>query len=285
LEVALLTAIGQDPVGDFLLNFLEQEGVVTQFIPRKPGHRTSAVVLGIEPPDKFPLVYYRDNCADIELTIDDILAAPISSSKVLEISGTALSKEPSRSAAFFAAELARTAGTKIVLDIDFRADQWHDSRAFGVTVRALLPKVDIAIGTEEEVNAAMLRDPSQITITDSQISAPKISGDVEANIKALLALGPEALVVKRGSKGATVHLKDSTVTHVPGFPVEVYNVLGAGDAFASGFLYGYVKGWDWYKAARMGNACGAIVVTRHGCANFMGYEGEVLAFIEARGGF
>jgi 5-dehydro-2-deoxygluconokinase len=285
LDVALLTAIGQDPVGDFLLNFLDQEGVDTQFIPRKPGRRTSAVILGIEPPDKFPLVYYRDNCADIELTIDDILAAPITASKVLEISGTALSKEPSRSAAFFAVEQAKAAGTRIVLDIDFRADQWHDPRAFGVTTRALLPRIDIAIGTQEEINAAMLRDPSQIKITDSQISAPVISGDVEANIKALLGLGPQALVVKRGAQGATVHLADGKIIEVPGFPVKVYNVLGAGDAFASGFLYGYVKGWDWYKAARMGNACGAIVVTRHGCANHMGYEAEVLAFIEARGGF
>ena len=69
------------------------------------------------------------------------------------------------------------------------------------------------------------------------------------------------------------------------FPVEVHNVLGAGDAFASGFLYGYLKGWDWQRSARMGNACGAIVVTRHGCANFMPYEQEALTFIEERGGF
>lgn len=285
VDVALLTAVGPDPVGDFLLNFLEKEGVATQFIPRKPGHRTSAVVLGIEPPDKFPLVYYRDNCADIELTIDDILAAPIPTCKVLEISGTALSKEPSRSAAFFAAEQAKAGGAKVALDIDFRADQWHDPRAFGVTVRSLLPNLDIAIGTVEEVNAAMLRDPDQIKITHSQISAPEISGDVEANIQALLALGPEALVVKRGAKGATVHLEDGTALEVPGFPVEIYNILGAGDAFAAGFLYGQIKGWDWYKSARMGNACGAIVVTRHGCANHMGYEDEVLAFVAERGGF
>jgi 5-dehydro-2-deoxygluconokinase len=285
VDVALLTAVGQDPVGDFLLNFLEKEGVETRFIPRKPGRRTSAVILGIEPPDKFPLVYYRDNCADIELTIDDVLAAPVSESKVLEISGTALSKEPSRSAAFFAAEQAKSGSAKVALDIDFRADQWHDVRAFGVTVRALLPHIDIAIGTEEEINAAMLRDPSQVKITHSQISAPEISGDIEANIQALLKLGPQALVVKRGSKGAAVHLEDGKVIDVPGFPVEVYNVLGAGDAFASGFLYGCIKGWDWYRSARMGNACGAIVVTRHGCANHMGYEDEVLAFIQERGGF
>jgi 5-dehydro-2-deoxygluconokinase len=285
LKVALLTAVGPDPVGDFVLHFLEQEGVETRYIPRKIGRRTSAVVLGIEPPDRFPLVFYRDNCADIELNINDVLATPIAESRFLEISGTGLSKEPSRSATIFAVEQARAAGTNVVLDIDFRADQWHDPRAFGVVVRSVLPMVDIAIGTEEEINAAMLLDPSQIEISDSQISAPTISGDTEANIHSLLTLGPEAMVVKRGARGATVNLQGGACIEVPGFPVEIYNILGAGDAFASGFLYGMVKGWDWYKACRMGNACGAIVVTRHGCANFMGYEDEMLGFIESRGGF
>ena len=110
---------------------------------------------------------------------------------------------------------------------------------------------------------------------------------MEANIGALLAVpsGPEMLVVKRGSQGASLHTRDGARQDVPGFPVEVYNVLGAGDAFASGFIYGRLSGWDAVKSARMGNACGAIVVTKHGCANFMGFFDEVMAFIEARGGF
>ena len=287
LNVALLTAVGRDKVGDFIVNFLRSEGVVTEYIPVKPGYRSSAVVLGIEPPDTFPLVYYRDNCADMQVGIDDVLAAPIAEARALEISGTGLSGEPNRSATFFAAELAQRAGRTVFLDIDFRADQWRDPRAFGVNIRALLPLVDVAIGTEEEVNAAMLKRPEDIRIRDQQISAPEVGGDTEANIEAMLNVpgGPEALVVKRGSAGATVHLRDGAVSEVPGFPVDIYNVLGAGDAFASGFIYGRLKGWDWYKSARMGNACGAIVVTRHGCANFMGYEDEVLAFVEARGGF
>src|SRR3989442_11474606 len=69
LRSALLTAVGNDLVGDFVLNFLNNEGVATEFIPRKTGKRTSAVILGIEPPDRFPLVFYRDNCADVEITI------------------------------------------------------------------------------------------------------------------------------------------------------------------------------------------------------------------------
>jgi len=88
LNSALLTAVGADPVGDFILHFLGNEGVETRYILRKPGHRTSAVVLGIEPPDTFPLVFYRDNCADIQLTIDDVLAAPIAESRVFQFAGT-----------------------------------------------------------------------------------------------------------------------------------------------------------------------------------------------------
>ena len=287
LNVALLTAVGQDKVGDFILNFLTNEGVVTDYIPVKPGYRTSAVVLGIEPPDTFPLVYYRDNCADMQFGIDDVLAAPIAQARALEISGTGLSAEPNRSATFFAAEQAKRAGKPVFLDLDFRADQWRDPRAFGVNIRALLPLVDVAIGTEEEINAATLQRPEDIVIRDQQISAPEIKGDIDANIGAILSVpnGPEALVVKRGSDGATVHLRKGDVVSAPGFPVDIYNVLGAGDAFASGFIYGRLKGWDWFRSARMGNACGAIVVTRHGCANFMGYEDEVLEFVDGRGGF
>jgi 5-dehydro-2-deoxygluconokinase len=89
----------------------------------------------------------------------------------------------------------------------------------------------------------------------------------------------------RGGEGTTVYTRGGQAIEAAPFPVRVYNILGAGDAFASGLIYGYLKGWDWRRAARMGNACGAIVVTRHGCANFMPYEQEALAFIEERGGF
>jgi len=284
LKTALLTAVGDDPVGDFILKFLRDEGVETRFIPRKSGYRTSAVLLGIEPPDRFPLVFYREGCADIQLGIDDVLGAPLEESRALLITGTGLSKEPSRSATIFAAERAKAQGATVFLDIDFRADQWHDPRAFGVVVRSVLPLVDVAFGTEAEVKAAGLSETT-ISIEHSQVTRPRIAGDLAQAIEALLKRGPEALVLKQGERGSSVYLPDGQVIHAPAFPVEVVNVLGAGDAFAAGFIYGYLKGWDWRKAARMGNACGAIVVTRPGCANFMPYEAEALKFIEEHGGF
>lgn len=285
LKSALLTGIGQDQVGDFLLDFLVKEDVETRFIPRKPGYRTSAVILGIQPPDNFPLVYYRENCADSRVNIDDVIHAEVGSFRLFEISATALNVEPTRSAGFFAAEEAVKNHVPILIDLDFRADQWHDARAFGITARAYLRNCTIALGTEEEILATMLNDPAQIQIKNQQISAPEIRGNVDAAIRDIMALGIEALVVKRGAKGSTVFLKSGEVIDVPGFPVEVVNVLGAGDAFASGFIYGYLNGWDWYKCCRMGNACGAILVTKPGCSNFNPTLEEAMQFIAGKGGF
>ncbi len=268
LRSALLTAVGDDEVADFVLQFLREEGVETTFIPRKPGRRTSAVVMSIQPPDRFPLTFYRDNCADIALSIDDVLQAPVAASRLLFVTGTGLSAEPSRGATFFAAETAQAAGRTVVVDIDYRAIAWHEQRAFGPTIRALLRGADIAIGTEEEVLAA---------------GAEHEGTNIEQAIRTLLATGIEALILKRGARGATIYRRTGdggiTGSDVPPYPVEILNVLGAGDAFASGFLYGFLQGWSYEQAARLGNATGAIVVTRHGCANFMPTMAEVDAFV------
>jgi sugar/nucleoside kinase (ribokinase family) len=112
-------------------------------------------------------------------------------------------------------------------------------------------------------------------------------GELEAKLaKKNEVLGEvmEAVAEKVGSQGARIHVATGEVIEVPGFPVEIYNILGAGDAFGGGFIYGYVNGWDWYKSARLGNACGAIVVTKHGCANFMPTMPEIDVFVQAYGG-
>lgn len=285
LRAALLTGVGDDKVGDFILNFLRQEKVETAFIPRITGARSSAVLLGIQPPDTFPLVFYRNNAADSQLTIDHVNAIDMGEVRLIELSGTALNIEPSRSAVFHAVERANAHGVATLLDIDFRADQWSDIRSFGIMVRALLPSIKIAIGTEEELLAAMLEDASQVTIEHQQISAPTVSGDINKAIANVLSLGVEILVVKRGATGATVYDNKGNKEEVPGFPVVPLNILGAGDAFASGFIYGYLNGWDVYKSCRMGNASGAQVVLQPGCANFMPTLEESLKFIEKHGGF
>ncbi|HLM56279.1 MAG TPA: 5-dehydro-2-deoxygluconokinase [Pyrinomonadaceae bacterium] len=268
LRAAMLTAVGEDLVGDFVLNFLSREGISARFSPRKRGRRTSAFMLAIQPPDMFPIVPYRDNCADLELATEDVDRAPVADSRSLLITGSGLSRQPSRAATLHAAERARAHGNKVVLDLDLRAEVWPDTSAYTSAVRSALAGVDVVLGTGDELRTACggLRDPAE-------------------GAHVLLAGGPEAVVVKRSSASTLVFTRGGETVEAETYPVEVLNVLGAGDAFAGGFLYGYLKGWDWYKSARMGNACGAIVVTRHGCANFMPYEEEALRFINERGGF
>ena len=132
-------------------------------------------------------------------------------------------------------------------------------------MQTLLRSATLAVGTEEELAAA------------------SGSPDVAGGTATILQSGIRALVLKRGARGSTVFRPDGRPADVAPFPIEVLNVLGAGDAFASGFLYGFLQGWPLERAARLGNACGAIVVTRHGCANFMPTLDEVAAFVAERG--
>ncbi|NLS78973.1 MAG: 5-dehydro-2-deoxygluconokinase [Chloroflexi bacterium] len=283
LKVAMVSAVGADPVGDFVQRFLAAEGIETKYISRKPQHRTGAAALSIMPPDRFPLIYYRENAADIQLDIDDVLAAPFAQARAVLISGTGLSKEPSRSATLLAAEQARAAGATTFLDLDLRTDQWHDPRAYGVTMRAALRSIDVVIGTEDELRACNLHDPSQLSVRDSQVSSANVTGDLAAAVQRVLDGGPRLVVVKQGRRGAALVEAGREPVEIPGFPVEILNTLGAGDAFAGGLLYGFAQGWDWPKAARLGNACGAIVVTRHACSSAMPTMAEVEAFVHQRG--
>jgi 5-dehydro-2-deoxygluconokinase len=265
LRSALLTGVGTDQVGDFVLHFLAAEGVETRFIPRFADRRTSAVILTIMPPDRFPLTFYRDNCADIGLTVDHVRRAPIADSRLVFLTGTGLSVEPSRTATMLAAEIASGAGTTALLDLDYRPTVWPSAEAFGVHVRALARICDLSVGTEEELQAATGET------------------DVERAVARLFAGRLEMFVLKRGGDGCTIFTRVRTPAHVAPFKIEVLNVLGAGDAFASGFIYGQLQGWPPEQSGRFGNAVGAIVVTRHGCANFMPTLDEVRDFMRAHG--
>jgi len=282
LRTATLTAVGDDEVGKFVLGYLEKEGVITDYIPAKVGARTGLAVVGIQPPDKFPLVFYRENPADIYLTIEDVLALPLSQSRILLLSGTALSRGSCRDATLFAAEQARREGVTIFMDLDLRPDQWTDPRAYGLNIRTVLANVDVVIGTEEEFFAALAIDPAPVmagqAVTDAQQTL------LETLIRELLAtpVGPQTLVLKRGARGVTLYTRQGEMIDVAGFLVEVLNTVGAGDAFASGLIYSRAKGTAWSQAARFANACGALVVTRHGCATAMPTLDDVEMFLQNR---
>ncbi|UCH25598.1 MAG: 5-dehydro-2-deoxygluconokinase, partial [Trueperaceae bacterium] len=259
------------------------EGVDTECTVVKPGTRTSLAVVGVEPPDTFPLLFYRENPADVALSFDDLWSVPFRSCRALVLTGTGLSRSPRREVTFAAAELAAQRGVTVFLDLDIRPDQWHDPRAYSVNLRRLLPLVDIAIGTEEELYAALIRNPNPSESTSIKPLNGAERGELDERVGSWLErhTKPGVVVVKRGARGVSVRTRVAE-EHLPAFEVKPVNTVGAGDAFASGLIYGHLSGWGWRESAQFGAACGALVVTRHGCSEALPTAAEVRAFIAAQ---
>lgn len=276
LGASIVTGVGDDLVGDFVVRYLRDEGVGTEHIVRIAGKSTSLALLAVQPPDSFPLVFYRDDPADIHITVDDVAGVDVESATVIQVSANALSRGPCAVAVRDILRRATDAGTPVYMDLDLRPTEWEGPLDYGRQIRHAVTHVDVVVGTEEEYHAALADDPT-VTMGGGRVP-DTYRRELELRIDSLLELGPEAVVTKRGSSGATVRTADGALD-VDGFPVDIVNTVGAGDAFAAGLITSRLRGSDWSDAVRFANACGAIVVTRHGCASAMPTEREVEAFV------
>ena len=277
LRSIAFTAVGDDEVGRYVRHFLQGAGVDTQFIATKVGKRTGMAVVGVQPPDRFPLLFYREDPADIHLSLDDARKLPLGDTSAISLSGTALSRGSARDLSLYLAEQARERGLTTFIDLDLRPDQWSHALAYGLNMRRLLPLCDVIIGTEEEFYAALAPTPERV------MSGERVDdrGGLHQHLRDFAKDSEAVLVLKRGDRGVRIYQGDD-FGDVPGFPVEVVNTVGAGDGFASGLIYGWACSWDWERAARFANACGALVVARHGCARALPFKDEVEAFIESK---
>ncbi|RUT29288.1 5-dehydro-2-deoxygluconokinase [Arsenicitalea aurantiaca] len=265
LRSALVTRVGNEQMGRFIREQLAREGVETRGIVTDPDRLTALVLLAVESDSAFPMIFVRDNCADNALCEDDIDEAMIGSARAILVTGTHFSRDTTEAAQHKAIRIARSSGGKIILDIDYRPNLWglagHEAggsryiRSAHVTAKmqAVLPHCDLIVGTEEEVMIASGEE------------------DLPAALRAIRAHSSATIVLKRGPMGCIVYegvipedLEQGIVGK--GFPIEVYNVLGAGDAFMSGFLRGWLRGEPHATSATWANACGAFAVSRLLCA-------------------
>lgn len=278
LKSAMLSRVGDEQNGRFVKNQLAREGVDVSQVSTDPKRLTALVFLAIRDQDTFPHIFYRDNCADMGLETAHIDAAFIGACGALLISGTHLSNDATRAASQAAVAAAKAAGTRIVFDIDYRpvlwgltshgagASRYVASQAVTERISPVLPDCDLVVGTEEEIQIA---GGSEDTLTALR-NIRKVS-------KALIVLkrGPEGCVAYAEAIPATIEA--GLVAR--GFPVEVFNVLGAGDAFMAGFLRGWLRNEPLDACCRYANACGAIVVSRHGCSPAMATWPELQHFL------
>ena len=265
LKSAVITRVGDEHMGRFIREQLVREGVATEGVHTDPARLTALVLLGVRDEKTFPLIFYRDNCADAALDESDINEAFVASAAAVLVTGTHFAAPASNAAQHRAIGVARAHGRRVVFDVDYRPNLWglagHGageeryarSQAVTATLAPVLPLCDLIVGTEEELHIAGGAE------------------DTLAAIRAIRAVSSAVIVCKRGPMGCVVfpgkipaHL-DSGISG-PGFPVEVYNVLGAGDAFMSGFLRGWLRQEKLETCCAYANACGAFAVSRLLCS-------------------
>jgi 5-dehydro-2-deoxygluconokinase len=264
LKSALITGVGDEHMGRFIREQLEREGVDTAGVKTDPERLTALVLLGIRDQEQFPLIFYRENCADMGLTEADIDEDYILSARSVVATGTHLSNAQVEAATLKALRIAREGGLQTALDIDYRPNLWGvaghgdgesrfvESAEVTAKLQSTLHLFDLIVGTEEEFHIA------------------GGTTDTIAALKTVRAVSGATLGCKRGAAGAVAFTGDIPATldegeAGPGFPIEVFNVLGAGDGFMSGLLKGWLDGEDWPTALKYANACGAFAVSRHGC--------------------
>ncbi len=279
LKSGLITGVGKEQMGRFIIEQCAREGVATQGIKVDPDRLTALVLLAVEDEGVSPMIFYRPDCADMAIDENDVDEAFVKSSKSVLVSGTHFSHPNTERAQRKAMKIAKVNGGKVVFDIDYRPNLWglagHDagferyvkSDVVSSRLKTVLPDCDLIVGTEEEVLIASGED------------------NLLAALKTIRLLSTGTIVLKRGAKGCIVYdgaisdnLEDGIVGD--GFPIEIYNVLGAGDAFMSGFLRGWLRGENHKTSATWANACGAFAVSRLLCSPEYATWEELSYFLE-----
>ena len=247
VRTAIVSRVGDDGHGQFVRDFLVHEGVDVRFLATDPDWLTPPTFCEIWPPDRFPLTFYRRPTApDWQLAPRDYDADEVAEAPLLFASGTALAQSPSRETTLAAMRAHR--GTT-VFDLDWRPTLWTRPQEYPPLVAEAVAAADLVVGNEDEVDAARVGSVAR-------------------------------LVLKRGERGATV-FEDGSETAVPGFPVEVVNGLGAGDAFAAALGQGILRGLSTTDAVHRATVAGALVAAQLACSEAMPVLDELEAAVPA----
>ncbi len=254
-RAGIVGCLGSDALSRFLIEFLKQENVDTSHVQIAPGYLPSLAITEVSPPDSFPQVFYRKDPADTRLDATAADLDYVATGRMFVTNGTSLCASPSRESTYRALERAKEAGCRVVFDVDYRAMSWRSPEEAGLAVRLALPFVDILIGNQLELTLVA-------GVSDLDSATERLRRRVPV------------LVSKLGESGTRVWTGDDSV-FLPPYAVDVVTTIGAGDGFASGFLYAIIQDKPLAECLHYGNAAAAIVVSRLSCSEAMPTLAEV----------
>jgi 5-dehydro-2-deoxygluconokinase len=210
---------------------------------------------------------YRDNVADLKLHPSEIDEDYVKQSKTLLVSGTALAKSPSREAVFLALEYAVKHDVRIIFDLDYRPYTWVDEAETAVYYNLAAEKCDVIIGTREEFD-----------MMEKLLNVKESSDDYTAS--RWFSYRAELVVIKHGGSGSIAYTQDGASHRSGIFRTNVLKTFGAGDSYASAFIYGLMNGKDVSEAMKMGSASASLVISRHSCSDAMPTKEELIHHME-----
>jgi 5-dehydro-2-deoxygluconokinase len=255
-KAAIITGVGDDPFGRYVRKALRELNVDDQYVVTNTQYATPVTFCEIFPPDDFPLWFYRKPTApDLQVKPSDIDFDAVRGTRLMWLSVTGLSEEPSRESHFAVLD-ARARKQFTVLDLDYRPMFWETPAHATEQVQRALPQVTVAVGNREECEVAVGE------------TEPEKAAD------ALLAAGVELAIVKQGPKGVLAKTSSERVESPP-IPIRPLNGLGAGDSFGGSLCHGLLAGWPLEKVLQRANAAGAIVASRLECSTAMPTESEI----------
>jgi len=261
-KVGLISRVGNDPHGDFLLDVLQREGVHTAMVQRDRNYQTGLAFAALRPPGDSEVLFYCDPCAYQHLCVQDLDLTRIEQAKIMVVCATTLSTSPSREATLVALKKNRESGGLNVIDVDWRPMFWKDIDEARLYYEWAVCEADVVLANEAELTfLGQSTDPYEAS-------------------RVVMSLGPKQLVAKRGGEGVLYFGPEGEI-QTPAFQVKVLNTLGAGDGFGAAYTYGLLQNWDIHRRLTYAAAAGAIVVSRHSCSEAMPTALETENFINS----
>ena len=246
LSSGLITKVGDDFFGRYLIKTLKDEDIDISQIKKTKDYKTALAFVGLDDEKTPSFSFYRSPCADIMLNEQEIEESYIQSAKLLMCGTVSLADEPARSAIFRAIAYAKKNGLKVACDPNLREDLWHfkDPREHLFKV---LKDTDIFLPSISE--------------------AEFITGEKgEKAFESILNLGPSIIATTQGAKGSTIITKDEKF-FAPSYKVDVVDTTGAGDAYAAGLVTGLLTDLPLNEIPYFANAVSALKITRKGAMN------------------
>lgn len=266
LKAGFIGKVSDDQFGDYVIEYFKSRGIDVSHVTKcTKGEKLGLTFTEMLSPSESHILMYRNEAADLKLSVDDIDEEYIANAKSILISGTALAESPSREACIKAVLLAKKVKTNIIFDIDYRAYNWKNDDEISMYYSMVAKEADIIMGSREEFD-----------LTEKLIM-PGMSDSESADY--WRRYNAKIIVIKHGMKGSTAYVNDGQSFSIKPFPVTARKGFGGGDGYSSAFLFGIYSGWDIIDCLEFGSAEASMMVRANNCSDALPDTEEVKAFI------